>query len=68
MNLAPVIAALAVTLCACASYELPQGDANYDAIKAASDECQAKGGKIELRSGYDGRQLSSYQCKIGGAK
>ena len=68
MNLFPIIASVAVSLCGCASYGLPQGDANYDAIKSASDNCAAKGGHIELRTGYDGRQLSSYECKIGGTK
>ncbi len=63
-----LIIMLAMSLCACASYGLPQGDANYDAIKSATDDCRAKGGHIELKSGYDGRQLSSYECKIGGAK
>jgi hypothetical protein len=67
------IAALALTLCACGSvpadsYGLGQGDANYDAIKTATQACEAQGGQIRLKSGYDGRDLSSYDCKIGKAK
>lgn len=68
MNAAVIVVMLGMSLCACATYGLPQGDANYDAIKSATDDCKAKGGHIELKSGYDGRQLSSYECKIGGAK
>jgi hypothetical protein len=63
---AMIVAALALS--ACASYGLDPGDANYDALKAATEQCQAKGGHIQLRSGYDGRRLDSYECKIGGAR
>ncbi len=67
------IAAVALALCACAStapdsYGLGPGDANYDAIKAATQACQAQGGQIHLKNGYDGRELASYQCKIGKAR
>ena len=67
------ITALALALCACGSapadsYGLGQGDANYDAIKTATQACEAQGGQIRLKSGYDGRDLSSYECKIGKAK
>jgi len=60
----------AVALAGCgglsqAPYDLGSGDANYDALKAATQSCQAQGGEVRLRSGYDGRQMSSYQCVIG---
>ena len=66
-------AALALALCACGStsqgsYGLGPGDANYDAIKSATQTCQAQGGQIRLKNGYDGRELASYQCKIGKAR
>jgi len=61
--------ALSLTLSACAvsgqSYGLDYGDANYDALKAATDKCKAQGGAIQLKSGYDGRRLENYVCKIG---
>ena len=66
------ISSLAMALCACAasqgSYGLGQGDANYDAIKAATQACQAQGGQIHLKNGYDGRELGNYECKIGKAR
>jgi hypothetical protein len=59
---------MAFALCACASYGVADGDANYDALKAATDQCQAKGGHLQVKSGYDGRRLSDYACKSGEAK
>jgi ABC-type glycerol-3-phosphate transport system substrate-binding protein len=63
-----VIAAtgLALILGACASYGAPDGDANYDAMKSATDACQAKGGHLQLKAEHDGRTVSDYDCKIGG--
>ena len=58
----------AALLAACASAPvgadpLPHGDANYDALKAATQTCEAQGGKLSLRNGYDGRDLANYDCK-----
>jgi hypothetical protein len=50
------------------SYELDHGPADYDALKAATDKCHADGGQIVLKNGYDNRELSNYECKLGGAK
>ena len=50
------------------SYELDHGVASYDNLKAATEKCHADGGQIVLKSGYDNRELSNYDCKIGGAK
>jgi ABC-type glycerol-3-phosphate transport system substrate-binding protein len=61
------LAGLAFALSACASYGAPDGDANYDAMKAATDQCQAKGGHLQLKAEHDGRTVSDYECKIGGA-
>ncbi|HXU99633.1 MAG TPA: hypothetical protein VG166_03965 [Caulobacteraceae bacterium] len=59
-------------LAACAggagSYDLDHGPADYDALKAATDKCHADGGEIVLKNGYDSRELSNYECKVGGAK
>jgi len=61
------LASLAFALCACASYGSPDSDANYDAIKVATEQCQAKGGHLQLKAEHDGRRVSDYECKIGGA-
>ena len=50
------------------SYELGTGDANYDALNAATKTCQEQGGVVKLKSGYDGRMLDSYMCVGGKAK
>ncbi len=50
------------------SYVLDQGDANYDALKAATAACEAKGGAIRPRKDYDQRDLSGYECAIGKAR
>jgi hypothetical protein len=64
-----ILATVALALGACASsYGLGEGDASYDAIKAATDECRAKGGIIEPKPDGDIRKLADYECKIGGAK
>ena len=53
---------------AAGSYELDHGSADYDSLKAATDKCHADGGQIALKNGYDNRELSNYECKLGGAK
>jgi hypothetical protein len=58
---------LVFALCACTSYGAPDGDANYDAIKWATDQCQAKGGHLQLKAEHDGRKVSDYDCENGGA-
>jgi len=78
MRRALILAGLGL-LCACAnggagggeakvSYTLDHGVATYDALKAATDKCKAEGGVITLKSGYDNRELSNYDCKLGEAK
>ncbi len=76
---AVLVMAVAGMLCACASgnadgdqakasYTLDHGVATYDALKAATEKCKAEGGVITLRSGYDNRELSNYDCRIGGSR
>jgi hypothetical protein len=60
-------------LCACAaasgsSYALGPGVASYDALAAATEKCRADGGQVVLRGDYDKRDLSSYECKLGGPR
>ncbi|MEO7026482.1 MAG: hypothetical protein ABI056_02915 [Caulobacteraceae bacterium] len=64
----PLAAIICLAAGGCASHGVGGGPADYDSLKAATEECQAEHGRLVLRSGYDGRQLSSYECKIGGAK
>ncbi|HEY7901440.1 MAG TPA: hypothetical protein VIC25_09665 [Caulobacteraceae bacterium] len=64
-----LLTALALGACAgggSGSYDLGPGVANYDALKAATDKCHAEGGRLEIKSGYDQHELSSYVCRIGG--
>ncbi len=71
MNGLVAMAMVALTGCAsivAPSYELGEGDANYDALNAATKTCEAEGGTVKLKSGYDYRQLSSYLCVGGKAK
>jgi hypothetical protein len=48
------------------SYELEHGPAGYDALKRATEKCQADGGHVVLKPGYDQRELSNYECRMGG--
>ncbi len=65
-----LVATTLLILAACAggggSYELEHGPASYDALKRATEKCQADGGHIALKSGYDSRELSNYECRMGG--
>ena len=62
-----IIAAVG-TLGACASNGpegnawYSQGDASYDALKAAADACKAKGGDFELKTGGEPTHLGDYAC------
>jgi hypothetical protein len=62
---AGLAAALSLSACAGGSYGLQDGDANYDAVKKASDDCKARGGHIQLKSGGDTTELGDYECKMG---
>ena len=39
-----------------------QGDANYDALKAAHDACTTKGGTFQLKQGGESTHLGDYEC------
>ena len=38
------------------------GDANYDALKKATEACKAKGGELRLKSQGDPTHLNDYAC------
>jgi len=61
-----VLAACSQTGSSAAWYE--QGDANYDALKAAHDACAAKGGTYQMKPGGDPTHLGDYQCVGAKAK
>ncbi len=48
-----------------ASYGLDRGVASYDSLRTATATCAAKGGVIQTRKGYEGRDLSDYECVVG---
>jgi len=64
--------AMGVALLGCgglgASYSFDRGVASYDELKAATSACEAKGGALTLRKGYDGHDMSDYDCVIGKAR
>jgi len=73
-RIALIFAALGV-LAACGGPEgkawYDEGDANYDALKAAHDACTAKGGNYQVKPGGDPTHLGDYVCigaKGSGAK
>ena len=45
-----------------------EGDANYDALKAAHDACVAKGGTYQIKPGGDPTHLGDYACVGAKAK
>jgi hypothetical protein len=62
------LALLGACLSSGSSYGLGPGVATYDSLAAATQKCHADGGEVELKSGYDKRDLASYECRLGGAK
>jgi hypothetical protein len=66
--LAVMLASGVLAGCQSADYGLGEGDANYDALAHATKDCEAQGGHVAQKTGYDSRELSSYVCKMGKAK
>ena len=55
--------ALLLSLSACADGPGATGDvATYDVLKAARDDCAAKGGELILKKDGLARKLSAYDC------
>jgi hypothetical protein len=70
-NLGVIASALAASGCVGvtdSSYGLDSGAATYDRLKAATEQCQTKGGQIRLKKEYGGQNLSDYECVIGRAR
>ena len=55
---------LVMGLSACADVSSPDGGvANYDALRAASQACAAKGGKLVLKDQGNARNIDAFVCK-----
>ena len=54
---------LALGLAACAGAGPDGGVANYDALRAASQACAAKGGKLVLKDQGNARDIDAFVCK-----
>ncbi|HEX2801484.1 MAG TPA: hypothetical protein VHN73_05430 [Phenylobacterium sp.] len=54
---------LALGLCACATGGPDGGVASYDVLKAAQDNCAARGGRLVLKDQGDNRNIEAYACK-----
>jgi hypothetical protein len=57
-----------IALLALAACETPAnegGVANYDALKQASQQCQANGGHLVLKPGGDNENIQDYACEKG---
>jgi hypothetical protein len=58
-----IVALLALTACETPSNE--GGVADYDALRQASQQCQAQGGHLVLRQGGDNENIQDYACEKG---
>jgi hypothetical protein len=60
---AVAILAMCGTLAACAGVTNEGGIANYDALRKATADCEAKGGELKLQNGGDPEVISDFSCK-----
>jgi hypothetical protein len=60
---AAVSLAACALLSACAAGVNEGGLANYDALKRASADCEAKGGELQLRNEGNAERISDFSCK-----
>ncbi|THD80714.1 MAG: hypothetical protein E7812_06535 [Phenylobacterium sp.] len=58
-----IIVAAALSLCACAEAGPAGGVATYDALRQASQACEAKGGKLVLTKDSDSQDIGNYACE-----
>ena len=64
MRAALAILAL-LTLAACETPSNEGGVADYDALRKASQDCQAQGGHLVLKPGGDNEDIQDYACEKG---
>ena len=58
-----LVLTMALGLAACAGAGPDGGVANYDALRAASQACAAKGEKLVLKDQGNARDIQAYVCK-----
>ena len=58
-----IVALLALAGCETSANE--GGIANYDALREASQRCQAEGGHLVLKPGGDNENIQDYACEKG---
>jgi hypothetical protein len=58
-----ILAALALAGCETTANE--GGVANYDALRQASQQCQAQGGHLVLQKNGDPENIQDYACEKG---
>jgi hypothetical protein len=54
-----------LALAACETSANEGGIANYDALRQASQQCQAQGGHLVLKPGGDNENIQDYACEKG---
>ena len=63
MRIAAAMMILALGLGACETTENAGGAADYDALKRATEDCTAQGGKLVLKDQGDPQRMQAYVCK-----
>ena len=53
----------ALSLCACAEAGPAGGVATYDALRQATQACEAKGGKLVLTKANNSQDIGNYACE-----
>ena len=57
------ILSMCAALAACAGMTNEGGIANYDALRKATADCEAKGGELKLQNGGDPEVIGDFSCK-----
>jgi hypothetical protein len=63
MKAAAALIVLALGLAACETASTDAGTADYDALKRATADCTAQGGKLVLKEEGDPQRIDAYVCK-----
>jgi putative hemolysin len=63
MKAALALMILSLALAACETPSTEAGSADYDALRRASADCAAEGGKLVLKDQGDPERINAYVCK-----
>jgi len=63
MKAAAALIVLTLGLAACETASTDAGTADYDALKRATADCTAQGGKLVLKEEGDPQRIDAYVCK-----